>query len=104
MRAVAWCLFGFSFVVAAVAFGVMSTPAVDSGLATVAVAHHSGLTRRQIVDLVIAVAFIIVAAAAAVTLTVGKHREEQSHLQTQTELELQLPAQSLVQSAARSAA
>ena len=62
MRAVAWCLFGFSFVVAAVAFGAMSTPALDSGLATVAVAHLSGLTRWLIVDLVIAVVFVILTA------------------------------------------
>ncbi|WP_348786531.1 hypothetical protein [Leifsonia sp. NPDC080035] len=95
MRAVAWCLFGFSFVVAAVAFGAMATPAVDSGLATVALAHHDGLTRRQIVDLVIAVVFIVIAAGAAATLTAGKHRDE-----AQPELELQ----PLVQPAARSAA
>ena len=103
MRAVAWCLFGFSFVVAAVAFGAMSTPAVDSGLATVAVAHHSGLTRRQIVDLVIAVVFVIAAAGAAVVLTVSKYREEsEAGSAAAPALDAELPA--LVQPAARSAA
>ncbi|MEY9853346.1 hypothetical protein ABH923_003024 [Leifsonia sp. EB41] len=74
MRSVGWSLFGFAFVVAAVALGALTTPAVDHGLATVAVGHHLGFTRRQWVDLAIAALFFIAAAAAAGALIVTRIR------------------------------
>ncbi|MFE4950884.1 hypothetical protein ACFQ9V_12350 [Leifsonia sp. NPDC056665] len=74
MRSVGWSLFGFAFVVAAVALGALTTPAVDHGLATVAVGHHLGFTRRQWVDLAIAALFFIAAAAAAGALVVTRIR------------------------------
>ena len=72
MRSVGWSLFGFAFVVGAVALGALTTPAVDHGLATVAVGHHLGFTRRQWVDLAIAALFFIAAAAAAGALIVTR--------------------------------
>lgn len=74
MRSVGWSLFGFAFVVAAVAFGALTTPAVDHGLATVAVEHQAGFTRRQWVDLAVAALFFIAAAAAAGALLVTRLR------------------------------
>ena len=74
MRSVGWSLFGFAFVVAAVALGALTTPAVDHGLATVAVGHHMGFTRRQWVDLAVAALFFIAAAAAAGALIVTRIR------------------------------
>ncbi|MFE4468997.1 hypothetical protein ACFRFH_09270 [Leifsonia sp. NPDC056824] len=74
MRSVGWSLFGFAFVVSAVALGALTTPAVDHGLATVAVGHHLGFTRRQWVDLAIAALFFIAAAAAAGALVVTRIR------------------------------
>ena len=74
MRSVGWSLFGFAFVVAAVALGALTTPAVDHGLATVAVGHHMGFTRRQWVDLAVAALFFIAAAAAAGALIVTRLR------------------------------
>lgn len=74
MRSVVWSLFGFAFVVAAVALGALTTPAVDHGLATVAVGHHDGFTRRQWADLAIAALFFIAAAAAAGTLVITRLR------------------------------
>lgn len=74
MRSVGWSLFGFALVVGAVALGALTTPAVDHGLATVAVEHHAGLTRRQWVDLAIAALFFIAAAAAAGALMVTRLR------------------------------
>lgn len=74
MRNVGWSLFGFALVVGAVALGALTTPAVDHGLATVAVGHHDGFTRRQWVDLAIAALFFIAAAAAAGALIVTRLR------------------------------
>lgn len=74
MRSVGWSLFGFALVVGAVALGALTTPAVDHGLATVAVEHHAGFTRRQWVDLAIAALFFIAAAAAAGALIVTRLR------------------------------
>ncbi len=74
MRSVGWSLFGFALVVGAVALGALTTPAVDHGLATVAVEHHVGFTRRQWVDLAIASLFFIAAAAAAGALIVTRLR------------------------------
>jgi hypothetical protein len=74
MRSVGWSLFGFAFVVGAVALGALTTPAVDHGLATVAVEHHVGFTRRQWVDLAVAALFFIAAAAAASALVVTRLR------------------------------
>lgn len=74
MRSVGWSLFGFALVVGAVALGALTTPAVDHGLATVAVEHHVGFTRRQWVDLAIAALFFIAAAAAAAALVITRLR------------------------------
>ena len=74
MRSVGWSLFGFALVVGAVALGALTTPAVDHGLATVAVGHHDGFTRRQWVHLAIAALFFIAAAAAGGALIVTRLR------------------------------
>lgn len=71
LRTLWWGVLGFSLVLLLVASGILATPAIDHGVATVKVPVHHVLTRHEWVDCVViaisAAVAVICASALAVT-------------------------------------
>ncbi|ODA91301.1 hypothetical protein ATY41_01030 [Leifsonia xyli subsp. xyli] len=72
-----WSLLGLALILALVSLGLFLAPGLDQGVATRAVGHHDSLTRRQWIDLGVAIIGFTAAVCAATALFVTRRRLEE---------------------------
>ncbi|AGW42281.1 hypothetical protein O159_23200 [Leifsonia xyli subsp. cynodontis DSM 46306] len=72
-----WSLLGLALILALVSLGLFLAPGLDQGVATRAVGHHDALTRRQWIDLAVAVVGFATAVCAGTALFVTRKRTEE---------------------------